>query len=305
MLSAQPIKSLLSVMLLSATQFVCAQGNDYMPVIPHFIMGIYLPSVNDEINMTDIRVAMDYWLKELTADMNVVEGHAEFFMDMHEMAQSFNAKKLDMISAPALSIVKHFAMNDLSDGYAGVRTQGRLNSLVLLTKNDAAITGLANLRGKRLLMPNNDELSEIFIDGQTRQLFHTGYKQFFGSVDMNTKNSRMVLDLFFGKADAVLVYLSTYDVMVELNPQIKSNTKILLSYPLSSRSYGFFRREFLEEYQLRQPLKDFLAKIAEHPKLQEILVLFKTEAIVPVTIQELTPLRKMYEDYLKLNPVEK
>lgn len=264
--------------------------------LPHLAMGVYLPGINDELNITDIRVAMDYWVKEITQDMNLFRAHTEFFVDMKDMSQSFNNNQLDVIIAPPLSIVKHFNLNELSNGFVGIRANGLMNSLILLVKNDTEVTGIASLRGKRLLMPLNDELAEVFIDTQTRKFARIGYKQFFKSIEFESKNSRMILDLFFGKADAALVYLRAYDVTQELNPQIKSKTKVLLSYSLRSKDYAFFSKNFGHG----DLILNNIVRFTQNPRGRQLLELFKTDDMVEAKKEDLLPIKALYEEYIEL-----
>jgi phosphonate transport system substrate-binding protein len=266
------------------------------PTIPRFVMGVFLPGVSDEVNLSDIRVAMDYWMQQISHEMNVIDGHTEFFVDMSEMRESFNKKQVDMIVAPPFSIVKHFNLSDLADGFMSVRAHGQFNSLLLLVKNDTTAASLSDLRGKRLIMPDNDEMSEVFIDTKTRKQFHLGYQHFFGSVGFENKQSRLILDLFFGKADAALVYLHAYDLMMELNPQIKDKTKILLTYPLRSKSYSFFRRDYADT----QNILKHINTLFENPRGREILELFKTDEISISRVKDLIPIKALYEEYAEV-----
>lgn len=263
---------------------------------PRIVLGIYLPGVNDETNLTDIRIAMDYWLKEISRDLNFADSRTDFFLDIKEMSKHFNNNQLDIIIAPPLPIAKYFKMSELTHGLVGVRNNGDLNSLILLTRNDSGIKSLADLRGKRLLIPKNDELSEVFIDSQTRKLMHQGYREFFGNVNLETKNSRMILDLFFGKADAALVYLHAYDITRELNPQIEKSTRILLEYPLRSKNYTFFSKNF--EYT--EDILKNLPSVVEKTRGKQLLELFKTEKLENADLDELLKVKALYDEYLEL-----
>ncbi len=270
---------------------------DEQLTIPRLIMGVYLPGINNETNESDIRISMDYWTEQLSHELNVIDEKTEFFVDMHEMSESLKNNQLDMIVAPPLSIVKHINLADLIDGYIGVRPNGKLYSLILLVKNDAAITSLADLRGKRLVMPENDELSEVFIDTQVRKIYKGGFEHFFSSIAYQKKNTRLILDLFFGKADAALVYLPAYEVMTELNPQVKSETKLLLTYPLRAKMYSFFSRKF----QYKSTVLKVIKKFPGNAKGQQIMDLFKTEEVEEAKVNELEPIKALYDEYLRLN----
>lgn len=265
--------------------------------IPRFVMGIYLPGVSDDANLSDIRVAMDYWLQEISHNMNVVDGRAEYFMDMQKMRESFDQKELDMIAAPPLSIIKHFNLANLSNGFMGVRAFGKYNSLLLIAKNNVNIQNLADLRGKRLKLLTNDEMSEVYIETLLQKQFHMRPEQFFKSITREDKNSRrLILDLFFDKTDAALIYQQAYDLTMELNPQIKTKTKILISFPLLSKSYSFFRRDYPD----LNTVYNHINQLFDTPRGRQILEFFKSDEVGYSNIDELIPVQALYEEYLDL-----
>lgn len=266
------------------------------PTLPRFVMGFYLPAISDEVHIKDIRVTMDYWFKEISHDMRILESQAYYFDDIQEISRKFHNNELDIIIVPPLSLIKHFDLNDLGQGIAGSRTQGLMNSLVLLVNNNPALTELGNLKGKKLLLLENDELSDMYIDTMVRKQFHVGYEQFFGEVIRKNKSDRLVLDLFFGKADAILVYLRTFDIMAELNPQIKSRIKALLSFELRSKNYSFFSKNFIYTQRIMENIKSF----TKNPRGQELLELFKTDELVEASVSELETLEQLYKEHTEL-----
>jgi hypothetical protein len=62
---------------------------------------------------------------------------------------------------------------------------------------------------------------------------------FFRSVKLVENASQAVLPVFFRQADACLLPRWSYDTMVELNPQVKEQTTILVHSPLLARG-GLF-----------------------------------------------------------------
>lgn len=286
-------------MILIGLSWLCLSANtpaNESLSIPRLVMGVYVPGMNSDFNESDIRVSMDYWMQQLSHELNIIDEHTVFFSDMREMAESFKDNRLDMVVAPPLSIVKHLNLAELIDGYVGVRPNGKQNSLILLVKNDESIAGMADLRGKRLVMPENDELCEVYMDTQVRKIFSGGYDKFFGAITYHKKNSRLILDLFFGRADAALLYLPAYEVMTELNPQVKTGTKFLMVYPLRARIYSFFSKKF----QYKTAVLNAVSKFRGNPRGQQILDLFKTEEVAEAKVMELLPIKTLYDEYLQL-----
>ena len=264
--------------------------------LPRFVMGFYLPAIYDEVNIKDVKVTMDYWFKEISRDMRILESEADYFDDIQEISRKFHNNELDIIIVPPLSLIKHFDLGDLGQGIAGSRTGGLMNSLVLLVNDNPAITDLGNLKGKKLLLLENDELSEMYIDTLVRKQFHVGYEKFFGEVIRKNKSDRLVLDLFFGKADAILVYLRSFDTMAELNPQIKSKIRTLLSFELRSKNYSFFSKNFPYTQRIMENIKSF----AKNPRGRELLELYKTDELTEASVSELAPLEQLYKEHTEL-----
>jgi phosphonate transport system substrate-binding protein len=84
--------------------------------------------------------------------------------------------------------------------------------------------------------------------------------------------------------------------MIELNPDIKNKTTILAEYPIKSKNFSYFRKDY--------PLIDQLTKAAmafpDNPRARQILEVFKTPDIDYCKVEELDSFDKFYKSYLQL-----
>lgn len=263
------------------------------------IMGFYYPSISDTVDRTDIEVSLTFWTQELTEETEINESKAILFDSIETMRLAFENREIDMIIAPPLLIAKHFKRSDLADGFVGVRKKGSPNSLLLLVNQK--IKKLSDLRGKRLIIPENDELAEVFLQTFILKTFKQGYKQVFSEVFTNHKNNRVVLDLFFNKADAALVYESAFEVMSELNPQIKAKIQIMESYPVKSKNFSFFHKD----YPLKNILTEKALNYGEFPRARQILAVYKTPELDYCRVDDLKPFDNLYREFNKLTNSEK
>ena len=263
-------------------------------------MGFYYPSINDTADRTDIEVSLTFWTQEITEEVGIQESNAQLYDTIDSMREAFEQGKIDMIIAPPLAIARYFKREDLADGFVGVREDGADNSLLLLVNKDSA-ESLKDLRGKRLIMPENDELADVFLDTLMLKTFNQGYRDIFSVIQPKIKNNRIVLDLFFNKADAAMVYAGAFDVMAELNPQIKTKIKVLASYPVRAKNFSYFKRN----YPLRELLTKKAMNFGDFPRAKQILSVYKTPELDYCKVEDLQIFDELYQEYLRLKQSEK
>jgi phosphonate transport system substrate-binding protein len=212
------------------------------------------------------------------------------------MKKAFEQGELDMIVAPPLLISRYFKREDLGDGFVGLLEGKKQERLLLITRTDKNIDRIKDLCGKRLEIIENDELADIFLDTLVLKELQKSYKNIGLSIQNQKKSNRVVLDVFFDKADIGVIYSSSYEVMVELNPDIKNKVKILSEYPIKGRNFSFFRHD----YPLIEELTSVAMGFPESPRGKQILEVFKTPEIEHCKVEELEHFDKLYKDYLHL-----
>jgi hypothetical protein len=268
-----------------------------------FHLGFYGHSISEVASRSDIEVSMNFWTKDLLAEesrkinINLTEIKAILYDSMQEMREAMLRGELDMIVGPPLLISKYFKREELADGFTGMLEGKREDNILLIARNTHNITDIKDLKGKRLLVLEDDEFSEIFIDTLFLKQFNTSYKKIASSVEQQIKASRVVLDIYFNKADAGVVYRNSYEVMIELNPDIANATKIIAEYPMKSKNFGYFVKGY--------PYAETMSKMAvnlfsKNSRSKQILEVFKTSELGYCSVQDLDNFDNYYNEYKKL-----
>lgn len=266
-------------------------------------MGFYAHSVVENASLSDIEVSLNFWAKDLIAEesqklnINLFDSRAILFDTMAEMHQALLRGELDLIIAPPLGIVREFKRDELQDGFTGMLADNQPDNLLLVVRADKNINSVKDLVGKRLLMPENDELSDVFIDSLFLKQFKASYITKLASVQNKTKGSRILLDIYFNKADAGVVYRNAYDVMVELNPDIARTVLVLEKLPNKNKNFSYF----VKGYPFAEELSKMAVTAFKHSaRAKQILDVFRTPELDHCSINELDFYEQFYTDYLRL-----
>jgi phosphonate transport system substrate-binding protein len=265
-------------------------------------MGFYTSSISEQANRADIEVSLNFWEKELLSveakklNINIPSTGAFLFDHIEDLEQAFDQGELDMIVAPPLLIARYFKREKLGNGFMGVLADKKSDYLLLIARTDKNINSAKDLRGKRLEIQENDELAELFLDTEVLKALKKEYKNIGLTLQYQKKPNRIILDVFFDKADSAVVYKSTYDITTELNPNIINKIKILAEYPVKSKNFSYFRAD----YPFLKELSAGSVNFTKNARARQILEVFKTPEIDYCKVEDLDSFDKFYKDYLNL-----
>lgn len=263
-----------------------------------FFMGVYYPSITNLVTRTDFQVAINFWLEEFGPGLGLQPIKAVLYDDVTSLKQAFESHELDFIMAPPILLAKHFQRGLLADGFVGTSVDGSAYGTALLVRQDQGIGDIKKLSGKRLLLPENDDLAALYLDSLMLKNYRKHYRQVFSQVQTKDKQSSVVLALFFKQADVGMSYLEIYNLMVEMNPQIKHSVAILATFPTKSPNYGYFHRDFPAD--LRAKLTETVAELNHQPRSQQILNDLRMSSLIPCAVSELQQFDELVAEQLSL-----
>jgi len=142
--------------------------------------------------------------------------------------------------ATPLGVVQTFKRDELPGGFKGMLTDNQADNLLLVVRDDKNVNSVKYLVGKCLLSLENYELAEVFIDSLFLKQFKSSYIKKFATVQNKTQGSRILLDIYFNKADDGMVYRNAYNVMVEINPEIGRTVLVLEKLPTNNKNFSYF-----------------------------------------------------------------
>ena len=264
--------------------------------------GYYSSSLTENANRTDVEISLNIWAREIFENehnnhgFDITYSKAVLFDRMEDMRTAFDQGELDMIVAPPILISRYFKRAELADGFRGVLSGNRQESMILVVRSNLKINSLKDLLGKRVEINENDELAVVFFDTLMLKEAHSSYKDGGLSIIKQQKSDRIVLDIYFDKADAGIVYGSSYEMMAELNPDINNKVTIFKTYPIKARNFSFFRHNYPYINEIYSGEVTFINSV----RGKQIMEVFKTPGIDHCKVEELEPFDQLYKDYLAL-----
>lgn len=265
------------------------------PEMPIIKFGFYLPTIRD-VNMADIKVSLQVWADELGKPYGY-QVITALYDDMSAMRSAMNRLELHFVNASGMELAETFAPDELQGGYAR-RIQGVDEGLALVTNSTSGIHAFSDLRGKRLVRLSRDRLSEIFLE--TQCLKAAGKKcQEYLVLTEERRDIQSVYSVFFGKADAALVALSTLHTAAELNPQIKQRLRVISDWRTTAMSFGMMTRH--ADLASRDIMMGSVKETLKSPRGRQMLELFKADYLEVVDASALKPYWALLQEYRALD----
>ncbi len=257
------------------------------------------------VDKRDVEVALDLWIRELVKLTPIKAAPVAIIFDnLEKMAEAIRDKEVDFVAMPFLDYLKIRQAVDLEPVLMGTKNGTIGEEYALIVHRSAPWTEVKQLRGEKLLVQEVSGASATSLLWLDTMLLHQGLPvsaTFFYPLNLVNKPSQAILPIFFKQADACLVPLWAYDTMVELNPQVGSETKIIARSPTLPRGALFMRKGISAP---KQTVIESALKVGGTAKSKQLMTLFNSENLVrfqPKYLESITALYKDYNSLLKKN----
>jgi phosphonate transport system substrate-binding protein len=158
---------------------------------------------------------------------------SSIYNSIKEMKDALAKNEVDLLSITiseyyelrkSFKITPYLAASDKNDAF---------EQYCILRRNDSGISKIEDLKNKILSLPvyrNHPMLEEWLINFCAKNKLGT-VKKMFSQIKSTEKESNAIYDVFFKKADCAVVRKSVFDVIRELNPQIKNSISAFIYSP--------------------------------------------------------------------------
>lgn len=249
------------------------------------------------VSKKDMKVATDILLTKILENLDV-QPNFEYYDSPLKIQKDIDTSKLDYITVTPLRVVNYLDLDSLEKAFGQGSNNMKEYNLILISRSELNIDNDKELADKKILMNTKNELHTLYID----YIFLKNIGNQKAKLHYSRSYQRSILDLFFKKADIAIVTQKSYDIAIELNPQIAKKVSIFKKTNISDAQLGFFRKGLDEK--IKKSMRNATNNINSTVKGKQLLSLYKTEKIVETDLNLLKPIRELVSKYNKLKKVK-
>ena len=173
---------------------------------------------------------------------------------------------------------------------------------LLVTARKGGLNSLPDLKGAELLVLESPSspLALAWLDTLLEQEKLGPKEAFFKRVELAPKASAAVLPVFFGNRQACLVDQDSFQLMAELNPQIRQALQPVATSPAFVNSFLFLGRKGWPNDQVREEFRKAVLELPLSPEGRQLLTIFKVDRLDPFKEEYLESVLKLKAEYLRI-----
>lgn len=273
------------------------------PLRPVRMVVLCSQSLLHSINRADAVAAAKSWMGVVARRRRFqLDGPIMISQSLAESRRLIQAGDADLVMLDAVEYLKLAPMQMIEPiGSFGSSASGAMTTYLLLAGSGTGVTRIEDLKGKRLNLSGRSMagIGRMWLDVALTDLRQGRADQFFGQVKDVPKPSAACLPVFFGSADACVVEQREFDVLAEMNPQMRKRLKVIASSPAVTEMVIGMRTGYRS---YREEIIEALLELGNDPQGKQILLLFKTDRIVKADPALLATLRGLMTRHQELGP---
>jgi ABC-type amino acid transport substrate-binding protein len=247
-------------------------------------LGFYMKIARD-LNRADVRASLDVWADELTRKFQV-PAEVRYYSDIELLRRDFDAGRVNLVIADAMTFVRHFKPEELADGFTTKLSTDA--SLLLLARPDG--DGLKRLTNQRIARLDDDEVSVTFLETLCLRRMGKTCAALPLTIVTVPNNHQALTRLLFGQVDLALVNRHGLETAVELNPQLRKAGVVVDRLDFETQFFGFYSAAVSPEFR-RFSLRS-IPNMHLESRGRQMLDVFKTDR---VALAEPTLLKAFYQ----------
>jgi phosphonate transport system substrate-binding protein len=254
-----------------------------------------------DVNENDAKASVKAWASALARERHVpMSTEPVVLSGLASLRQALQDSSIDggaVTSEEFLSLDPRLQGTNLFVTIIGGRFT---EDYLLLVRSDSGFADLRSLRGRKLALFDNPRasLAPLWLDVILSEQKLGNAAGHFGQIVEASKLARVVLPVFFRQQDACLVTRRGFEMMCELNPQVRTQLRVLASSPEFVPAVGFIRPGY--DSPLRDMLLAALRGLEKSAAGAQVLTLFQSDELREAPISLLNSARDLVEAHRRL-----
>ncbi len=246
---------------------------------------------------TEDAIALTKIFTEKVKKQNGIEDEAEIVICKND-EELIDATKtnFDFVLSTTVALVRLLKIGNVKPVLVN-QTQGSYGFVYyLVTRKDKNINHLSDLKNRKLniLARSDGQTPSLWLEKILRDNKLPVKNRFFEEITFDYKPTNILLPVFFNKLDAAVITKESFDVMCELNPNIKKDLNILATS--KTLLFGVLSFDTKSKNKEREKfIYDILTTMENDADGRQFLSLFSLDKIIPYKEEYLTKFMELYK----------
>ena len=252
------------------------------------------------VNENDAKAAVKVYAQSIGNQNGIFVNNAEILGGINALAKVLENQQADLI---VLTAEEFFTLEHL--GLEGPVLMSKVNgsfteNYLLLSREDGPLRQVEDLKGHSLIVASDPRasLAALWLEVLCREHGLGPAHLALGKFTSAEKTTQVVLPVFFGKADACIVTRNGWEIMCELNPQLKKQLRVVAVSPSVVPALTCFRHGFTEAF--KQQIFKAVDLSATKPSYPQLMTLFKCDGLGHGPLATLDGTRALFATYQQL-----
>jgi phosphonate transport system substrate-binding protein len=254
-----------------------------------------------DVNENDAKAAVKVYAQSIGDQNGIYVNNAPEILDgTNAITQALKLKKADLF---VLTAEEFFTLEHL--GLEGPLLLAKVNGsfteeYVLLSREDGPLHQVEDLKGCSLIVSSDPRasLATLWLEVLCRGHGLGPAGPALAKITSSEKTTQVVLPVFFGKADACIVTRNGWEIMCELNPQLKKQLRVVAVSPSVVPALTCFRHGFTGAF--KQQMLTAVDLSATKPAYKQLMTLFKCDGLGHAPLAALDGTRELMSTYHQL-----
>jgi phosphonate transport system substrate-binding protein len=286
----------LLALLLSGSGRLAAEGDGKMGIA--FTLSMFAG-----LNQNDARASIRMFADTIARERNIPANPDPLLLSgCDEIEQVVNSGRANAISM-TMAELWNLREKALFDSYLATSLEGNLGeNYLLLVRTDSPYRTLGDLKGVQLMLLSNwrHSLARIWLDVILAKQGLAQPDGFFGQIVKTIKPAKAVLPVFFKKRDACVISERVFKTMVELNPQIGKQLRVIARSPAYVPALFAFSTSYPPQWKERV-MKEF-SGLADTLTGRQVLMIFQAGQVVPLSQEPIDEAFALLDDHARICP---
>ncbi|MCB0751696.1 MAG: PhnD/SsuA/transferrin family substrate-binding protein, partial [Ignavibacteriae bacterium] len=256
------------------------------------------------LNNRDAKAGIEIWAKMIYENYtNIKKSNVIIYENMESLIKSINNNELDIVFLNSLQFIQNKDELKIQPYFGTTVNKEKKYSIYLISKNKQPIKKFDELKNTIITIQAGryKMLNELWLDLLCLENRINDKTKFFKKIVFEENPSKTIFSVFFDKSDFCIATNFSYDLMMEMNPQISKKISVFKKRENLINDLFCFVNSM--NPNLKSNLLDFGQTLDKQPKMEQVYKMFKIDGSYLLEEHYLDSTLMLWQEYNKIKKV--